>query len=355
MACQRCGSDWKTLKGKDMVSCPECCKQQRCKARKQGRLPASETKACERCGQAFEAVGGNAMARSVNCLSCVQKDLSSGERQRRHRERVKLGLSIPGSRKQNACMARRQCQWCQKELNAQNQRKYCSKRCFAHARKAGRQEWDRTNQLESVWHRGGRWACAPSRKPIQEMRTNMQRFLASVARAYTLASKKPKACEICGADCYGPEARFCSPICMGKSQREVPCCRCGISCVVHGTAKVKMCGACRRKVKAAIRRRRKREVGSYRKRCRTYGGAYNAQVTRRKVFERDGWRCHVCKRKTIRHWADNHPREATVDHHPIPLSHGGDHDWHNVRCACRQCNSEKSNTWDGQKRLTLTD
>jgi 5-methylcytosine-specific restriction endonuclease McrA len=35
------------------------------------------------------------------------------------------------------------------------------------------------------------------------------------------------------------------------------------------------------------------------------------------------------------------------------LSKGGDHDWHNVRCACRQCNSRKSDAWDGQRRLPM--
>ena len=349
MACQRCGSEWKTLNGKDMVSCPECCKVQRCKARKQGRLPASETKACERCGQLFEAVGGNAIARSRHCVACLAD--ARLEWRREYQKGVAAGVRTAIPKQPQPTI---QCRWCGKETKDPNQSRYCSRECFFEARKAGKQAWDRTKQLESIWHRGGRWACAPSRKPVQEMRTNLLRFLAGVARAYSCAAKKAKACEICGADCYGTEARFCSLSCIGKSKREVPCCRCGISCVVHGTSKVKMCESCRRTVKAAIRRRNKKQTGTYRKRCRIYGGSHNAEVTRRKVFERDGWRCHVCKRKTLRHWSNNHPREATVDHHPIPLSRGGDHDWHNVRCACRQCNAEKSNTWDGQKRLTLT-
>lgn len=351
MACQRCGSEWKTLKGKDMVSCPECCKQQRCKARKQGRLPTSEKKSCERCGQAFQAVGGNAMARSSKCPACVAHDLSTGERQKRYRQRVKAGLKIPITRATSDEV--RHCAWCDKELDKANQHKYCGRRCFAEARKAGKQPWDRTKQLESVWHRGGRWASAPSRKPMQEMRTNLTAFLAKVVDAYSRASEKRKACEICGEDCYGPGARFCSLSCLAKARSIVPCYRCGSACVVHGVSKRKMCHSCKAAIKLIKRRLRKKEKGTYRKRCRIYGGSYNAEVTRRKVFERDDWRCHVCKRKTLRHWSNNHPREATVDHHPIPLSHGGDHDWHNVRCACRKCNSEKSNTWDGQKRLTL--
>jgi 5-methylcytosine-specific restriction endonuclease McrA len=55
----------------------------------------------------------------------------------------------------------------------------------------------------------------------------------------------------------------------------------------------------------------------------------------------------------LRHWANNHPMEATVDHYPIPLSKGGDHDWHNVKCAHRKCNSERGNKWDGQRRLAF--
>jgi 5-methylcytosine-specific restriction endonuclease McrA len=47
------------------------------------------------------------------------------------------------------------------------------------------------------------------------------------------------------------------------------------------------------------------------------------------------------------------PLSATVDHHPIPLSKGGDHDWHNVRCACKRCNELKGNKWNGQMRLKL--
>lgn len=331
MACLKCGSDWKTLKGKDMVSCPECCKQQRCKARKQGRLPASETKACERCGQSFDAVGGNAMARSFRCPLCVQEDLLNGERQRRHRERVKLGLFIPGSRKQNACRARRQCQWCQKELNAKDQHKYCSKRCFADARKAGRQEWNRTNQLESVWHRGGRWACAPSRKPIEEMRTNMMRFLGRVQKAYHMAMRGLRPCKVCHVRCG---ERFCSDACSELHSRESVA-----------------------RAREAARLYRKAAGRHFKQRAKRHGVAYE-RFPKSLIYERDNYTCQLCNEpvlKTAQYRKSDgkiHLKSPTIDH-IIPMSKGGDHVPHNCQTACFGCNSKKGNRMIGQLRLAM--
>jgi 5-methylcytosine-specific restriction endonuclease McrA len=64
--------------------------------------------------------------------------------------------------------------------------------------------------------------------------------------------------------------------------------------------------------------------------------------------------CHICRKKTHKIYSSHDPLSATVDHHPIPLSKGGDHDWHNVRCACKRCNELKGNKWDGQRRLSLS-
>jgi hypothetical protein len=342
MACLKCGSDWVTKKGKDMVSCPECCKQQRCKARKQGRLPAEESKRCERCGCEFTASGGNAMARSRHCSACFE--LARQEYLQARKDRIRSG---EWKTKPQGKLKGRKCLRCGKKLR-KNQSKYCGGECYNAAKKEGIQSWDRTGQLESIWHRGGRWACAPSRKPIAEMRGNMHAFLRKVGRLYAR-----KLCEICGGSTHGPSARFCSTECLTKSASEVPCFKCGSPCVARGVSRRKMCDKCLVEAKREERKTVKQEIGTYRKKCRKYGGNYVAGVTRRKVFERDGWRCHVCKKKCLKHWANNHPLEATVDHHPIPLSKGGDHDWHNVRCAHRKCNEEKGNKWDGQRRLAL--
>lgn len=325
MACLKCGSDWVTLKGKDMVSCPECCKQQRCKARKQGRLPASETKACERCGQSFEAAGGNAMARVRHCsqcaalaraeyLACRKREIASGLREVR-----------PAPRRM-----RPRCQRCGKGLG-KNQTKFCGNQCYADARKDGTQPWDRTGQLESIWHRGGRWACAPSRKPVQEMRTNMQRFLNRIRNSYRKALPRLRPCKACQRDC---ESRFCSDAC-----RQVYTDRVAI------------------RYRQAKRRYQKVAGRHFKQRAKRYGVAYE-RFPKSLVYERDNYICQLCNEPVLataqysKSDGKIHMKSPTIDH-IIPMSKGGDHTPHNCQTACFECNSKKGNRMVGQLRPAL--
>lgn len=61
------------------------------------------------------------------------------------------------------------------------------------------------------------------------------------------------------------------------------------------------------------------------------------------VFERDGWRCHICRRR-CKPWkiggATSQPRSATIDH-LIPLALGGTNSKVNVATACFECNTKK--------------
>jgi hypothetical protein len=172
-------------------------------------------------------------------------------------------------------------------------------------------------------------------------------------RPHLRSNYKPRpACEVCGEETNERHARFCSRPCMKKWRGPRPC-KCGVTVEDAKAYARPSCFSCKRKAKAAYRRHLKRLIGDYRKKCRKYGGFYNSKCNRRDILTRDNYICHLCgcKCRNDRNW--NHPRAATVDHHPVPLSKGGDHDWHNVRCACRKCNSEKSNKWDGQRRLRL--
>ncbi len=58
------------------------------------------------------------------------------------------------------------------------------------------------------------------------------------------------------------------------------------------------------------------------------------------LFERDGWRCHICGRKVRRGVDGFNPLAATIDH-IIPLSRGGEHSYRNTACAHRVCNMRK--------------
>lgn len=64
-------------------------------------------------------------------------------------------------------------------------------------------------------------------------------------------------------------------------------------------------------------------------------------IFRRKVFERDGWTCRLCRKPVDRDAEVPHAKAATVDH-ILPLALGGEHVYSNVQTAHFMCNSVKS-------------
>jgi hypothetical protein len=351
MACLRCRSDWVTLKGKDMVSCPECCKQQRCKARKQGRLPAEEEKACERCGVRFTAKGGNAITRSRQCSACAA--ITKRECKQARKKKLKTGEWNPRPRRNRKG---RKCLRCGSPLN-QNQNKYCGSECYNHAKKEGTQTWDRTAQLESVWHRGGRWACAPSKKPIKEMQRNMQAFLVKVRAFYLRAIIDAPSCLRCGGDCRRKDSEFCSPYCWSMYRELLPCKSCGQE--THSMRnRPGTCETCRDKRFREQSRRYKRLYGrNHRSRARHHGVQYQP-VPVKQVYERDNYTCQICSRKCLpkamisKQTGKIHPMSPTIDH-IVPMCRGGDHVEANLQTACFRCNSIKGSKGGGQLRLAI--
>lgn len=79
--------------------------------------------------------------------------------------------------------------------------------------------------------------------------------------------------------------------------------------------------------------------------------AFIEYVDRQQVFEHDGYRCHLCRRKTLRTKQVPHPRAPTIDH-IVPLSRGGKHEYVNCRTACFLCNAQK-NAYGGGEQLLL--
>ena len=87
-------------------------------------------------------------------------------------------------------------------------------------------------------------------------------------------------------------------------------------------------------------RRLDRGGNTHIRRARKYGCEFE-RVNKRKVFERDGWRCYLCGQDTpIALSGSGLPNSPELDH-VVPLSKGGPHTYENTRCACRQCNHAK--------------
>jgi 5-methylcytosine-specific restriction endonuclease McrA len=71
------------------------------------------------------------------------------------------------------------------------------------------------------------------------------------------------------------------------------------------------------------------------------------RYSRHGIFERDGWRCHICQRKTRKAEVVPHPLAPTIDH-LIPLARGGSDTPANVATAHFICNSIKGDGAGGR-------
>lgn len=90
---------------------------------------------------------------------------------------------------------------------------------------------------------------------------------------------------------------------------------------------------------AAIKRKQDSRLGKDIRRARQRS-AYVAPVYRQRVFEADGWRCHLCHRMVNRTAVVPHPLAPTIDH-LVPLAVGGTHEPSNCRTAHFRCNYRK--------------
>jgi hypothetical protein len=69
------------------------------------------------------------------------------------------------------------------------------------------------------------------------------------------------------------------------------------------------------------------------------------------VLERDGWRCHMCGKRTPKERRGTFHDNAPELDHIIPLAKGGSHSRANTACSCRRCNLRKSDKVLGQPSL----
>jgi hypothetical protein len=94
-----------------------------------------------------------------------------------------------------------------------------------------------------------------------------------------------------------------------------------------------------------------RRLGKHRYRARKRQ-AYVADVSPRLIYERDGWRCQLCRKPVRRDHVVPMPLAPVLDH-VVPLAQGGTHEPANVQCAHFICNSIKSDSMAPAVQLAL--
>lgn len=137
-------------------------------------------------------------------------------------------------------------------------------------------------------------------------------------------------------------AKYCSDPCRKAPAPPRACRDCDSPVDVGKT----LCADCKAAATKAARRRYRAWRRAKEK------GAAGAALDPLTVYERDGWRCGICKRQISKRLTYPHPRSVSLDH-IVPLSWGGEHVWENVQPAHLECNMTKSNRVEFEQPLLL--
>jgi len=140
---------------------------------------------------------------------------------------------------------------------------------------------------------------------------------------------------------------YCSNVCCGKAQQAkqrtttdaTNCVVCNKQLPARTTAALRIyCSKACYKKSPATRARYARKQGRHRAMKLK---AFVSDVDRSAIYERDGWRCQICKLKVNPRYSGTHPKAPSLDH-IIPLAVGGTHEPSNVQLAHFGCNARKS-------------
>lgn len=142
------------------------------------------------------------------------------------------------------------------------------------------------------------------------------------------------------------EKRACSDACFARMRgreahalaaREICCEDCSlVFCPVYGYSQATLCRPC-----SNSRARVQRLTAKMIRRGRQLAANVES-VDPIVVFERAGWICQMCGTPTPKEKRGTYEADAPELDHIIALAAGGEHSYRNTQCACRRCNSLKS-------------
>lgn len=283
---------------------------------------APEPMTCRWCGTAItqKTRGRPRLYCSVACTNRWWRAHQSAEdrAQVRVKERARARLKPPRS---EPVVTYEPCAYCARQIPASNMarsaRRFCSQAC-------------------------------------RERERNQRPRTCACGWTFTARSRHTKACEWCRRGAMGPlptikvgpsrkvrtpKAKAVGYVHRGTLPR--PCVQCGVDMAPVGKWKHAICAVCR-----AATAKRTRRLAKARRKGRMVDAVRYRPTD---IFERDGWRCHLCGKK-VRAVPVPHPQAPTIDH-LIPLSDGGRDAPDNVATAHFICNSRRGARGIAQLRL----
>lgn len=185
-------------------------------------------------------------------------------------------------------------------------------------------------------------------------------------------SPPPGACARCGTPLVRRGKKYCSQKCgeIARGQRlaePYPTRHCALDgCDVTFTPKYRTQRCCserhgklhyNRQSRADGRQKAqpwndKRRDRYHRRRAQRKSATIGRPVILGEIATRDGWRCHLCRKKVNRLLEWPAPKSPSLDH-LVPLSEGGTHDPTNVRLAHLVCNTRKGRRAVGEQLLLV--
>lgn len=123
----------------------------------------------------------------------------------------------------------------------------------------------------------------------------------------------------------------------GTNRRKQRCCRdrCPCGSPRYEKGQSHLCWPCHYE-----RYRDRFTSAAHKRRARALTNGPVEDISRLALAERDGWRCHLCRKKVRPSRRKRDPLGPSIDH-LLPIHLGGTHTWDNVALAHERCNLSK--------------
>lgn len=246
------------------------------------------------------------------------------------------------------------CAQCGVRFETTHKRKYCSKPCLWRLANEKRGKRSRAEQRKKEYERTHR-ECPECRQMFKKSRHDSHskgpQVYCSISCRHAEANRRKAVDDFIARErrIYRQWAQASKPQRVGNT-----CNDCGLP-VAKSAQRCEACkGARRRDCRKRARLSPSYRAGKARSKALRRQRRRNARVETFdpfEVFERDGWRCHMCNRKTPKRLRGTYEDNAPELDHIITLAEGGEHSRRNTACACRKCNIAKVGKSQGQMRL----